>query len=160
MKRLAASLLSAFLFVASLLSSCAFNKPDGDVYSPVQLSTPSKALVYFYRPYGESRGYDRTYFLHVNQRTVTNLLHGGYFPFETSPGKLSIVSDVNKSWGQMVMLDAALIEAAINAPSGKLSLQVEAGKTYYVRMHPEPGFFHFSPQLTLLSKEAAETANL
>lgn len=147
--------LAASIAVA-LLSGCAFNAPTGPVFSPQTLSGPDKVLIYFYRPSGESFGHDRTYFLAVNGRKVTDLLHGGYFPYETSPGKLVLLSDVNKSLRMMMPLATAAIEAAANPDAAKLEMEVEAGKTYYIQMYPETHTFHFTPHLTLVTKEVGE----
>lgn len=152
--------LAVFL---SLLTGCAFNKPTGAAFSLQMPSSPDKALVYFYRPRGESFGYDRTYYVAVNQRKVVNLLHGGYFPYEANPGKLALLSDVNVSGRQflpdILILPAVgtIAEAAANAEAAKLDIEVEAGKTYYVRMHPDTSFTHFTPRLTLMTNEAGET---
>jgi Protein of unknown function (DUF2846) len=140
----------------TLLSGCTFNAPTGPTFSPHQLSGSDKALVYFYRPSGESFGYDRTYFLAVNGRKVTDLLHGGYFPHEVSPGKLAVLSDINRSLRMMMPLATAAIEAAANPDAARLEMEVEAGKTYYIQMHPETHTFHFTPHLTLVTKDVGE----
>lgn len=150
------------VIVLTLLSACAFNTPTGATFSHQAVSGSDKALVYFYRPSGESFGYDRTYFLSVNQRRVVDLLHGGYFPYETSPGKLTLQSDVNfsvRKWLPCIIFPiciVVIIEAATMPEAAKLDIEVEAGKTYYVRMHPETSPNHFSPHLTLVSKEEGE----
>jgi len=143
-------------FAVALLSGCTFNAPTGPAFSPQTLSGSDKALIYFYRPSGESFGHDRTYFLAVNGRKVTDLLHGGYFPYETSPGKLVLLSDVNRSIRMMIPLAAAAIEAAANPDAARLELGVETGKIYYVKMHPETSLTHFTPHLTLVAKEVGE----
>lgn len=149
--------------IITLFSGCAFNKPTGATFTPQTLSSADKALVYFYRPPGESFGYDRTYFLAVNQHKVVDLLHGGYFLYETSPGKLTLLSDVNFSVRQVLPCIliipgiAVVMEAVANPQAAKLDVEVEAGKTYYVRMHPETSFTHFTPNLSLVSKEVGES---
>lgn len=140
----------------TLLSGCTFNAPTGPTFSPQRLSGSEKALIYFYRPSGESFGHDRTYFLSVNGQRVTDLLHGGYFPYETSPGKLVLLSDVNRSLRMMMPLPTAVIETAADPGAARLEMEVEAGKTYYIQMHPETHTFHFTPHLTLVTKEVGE----
>lgn len=148
--------------VVTLFSGCAFNKPSETVFLPQTLSGSDKAMVYFYRPPGEMFGYDRTYFLNVNQSRVVELLHGGYFPYETSPGKLTLLSDVNPSvrkWLPCIfplLCIVVAIEAATMPEAAKLDVAVEAGKTYYVRMHPETNLNSFSPHLSLVTKEVGE----
>ncbi len=124
--------------------------------SPHTLSDLNKALVCFYRPLGESLGYDRTYFLAVNHRKVVDLLHGGYFPYETSPGRLILLSDVNRTVRTMIPLVGAAIEAATNPQAAKMDIDVEAGKTYYVKMHPKTSFTHFTPRLSVVTREIGE----
>ena len=142
--------------VITFVAGCTFNDPTGPKFFPQALSGPDKALIYFYRSPGESFGYDRTYFLSVNGRKITDLLHGGYFPYETGPGTLALLSDVNKSLRMMMPLATAVIEAAANPDAAKLEMEVEAGKTYYVRMYPETHTFHFTPHLTLVTKDVGE----
>jgi hypothetical protein len=72
--------------IITLFSGCAFNKAAGATFTPQALPAPTMRLFTF-TPSGESRGYDRTYFLAVNQRKVVDLLHGGYLPYEASPEK-------------------------------------------------------------------------
>jgi hypothetical protein len=124
--------------------------------SPRTLSGSDKALIYFYRPSGESFGHDRTYFLSVNGHKLMDLLHGGYFPYETSSGKVALLSDVNRSIRMMIPLAAAAIETAANPDAASLEMGVEAGKIYYVQMHPETSLTHFTPHLTLFTKEVGE----
>ncbi|MBM4259970.1 MAG: hypothetical protein FJ143_08930 [Deltaproteobacteria bacterium] len=112
------------------------------------------ALVYFYRPRGESFGYDRTYFLGVNGQIVTDLLHGGYFPYETALRSLSLVSDLNRSVRTYVA--GTLFALPTTPEAARLEFQLEAGKTYYVRMRPQAGALNFTPHLTLVPKEVAE----
>jgi hypothetical protein len=147
-----------------LFSGCATDKPTGAIFKPQTPSSPDKALVYFYRPSGESFGYERTYFVAVNQRKVGDLFHGRYFTYEASPGKLALLSDVNKDVRRQ--LSAALggigalglaAEAAANPQAAKLEIDVEPGKTYYVRMHPETSFTHFTPHLSLVTTEVGES---
>jgi hypothetical protein len=86
-----------------------------------------------------------------------NLLHRGYFPYEASPGQLTLLSDVNVSGSMMIPLLGFAIEAASNPQAAKLEIDVAAGKTYYVRMHPEASFTHFTPHLSLVTTEVGES---
>lgn len=139
-------------------TGCAFNKPTGALFEAKSGPSPGHSLIHFYRPSGESFGYDRTYFLVVNQQKVCDILHGGCFTQEFTSGKLSIVSDVNRSFRTEVLgvsPIAKIAELAANPQAARLDLQAAAGKTYYVKMHPDTSFSHFTPKLYLVPEETA-----
>lgn len=139
--------------VITLLSGCIFNASTGPTFSPQTVSGSDKALIYFYRPSSESFGHDRTYFVAVNRRRVSDLLHRCYFPYGTSPEKLALLSDVNRSIRTMI---GAVLEVIANPDAARLEMEVESGKIYYVQMHPETSLTHFTPDLTLVTKEVGE----
>jgi hypothetical protein len=149
--------ISIAAIVITPLGACAVNQPTGATFTPRTPPSADRALVYLYRPAGEKHGYDRTYFLAVNQRKVVDLLHGGYFAYETDPGKLALLSDVNRTARTMMPLIGAVIEAIANPQAAKLEIDVEPGKIYYVRMHPEASATHFTPTLSLVSPEVGES---
>lgn len=129
-----------------MVSGCA-SQP---VFTPQSISSADKALVYFYRPPGETLGYTGTYYIDVNQRRVVVLMQGRYFPYEVSPGKLTVKS--------------GLVVPPVSIASrqeAELEIDVEPGNTYYVRMHPVTHLTSYTPKLSLVSKESghAEIAN-
>jgi hypothetical protein len=156
------SRLGVVSFIITLFAGCYSNYPSEMVFSPKTLSGSDKALVYFYRPPGETFGWDRTYFISVNQSRVGDILHGGYFPYETSLGKLTLLSDVNfsiRKWVPCIMIPLCIviiIETATSPEPAKLDVEVDAGKTYYVKMHPETNLNSFTPHLSLVTKEVGE----
>jgi len=66
---------------------------------------------------------------------------------------LTLLSDVNTP---LIPLIGYVVEAAINPGAAKLDIKVEAGKTYYIKMHPETHFTHFTPHLNLVTKGIGE----
>ena len=72
-----------YIFIILVLINfvgCTFNKPTGPSFVPYSLKDKNKALIYIYRPVGESHGYNRTYYLYNNGKKIVDLKHGGYFP--------------------------------------------------------------------------------
>jgi hypothetical protein len=84
---------------------------------------------------------------------ITDLLHGGYYTYEANPGTLNLFVDVNKSIKQLIPLLGAAIEAASRPEGAKLEMQLSAGETYYVRVHPDVHFTHFTPTLLLVPND-------
>lgn len=136
-----------------LLSGCAINKPKGPLYSPYNKQNDGKALVYVYRPLGESFGYDRTYYLMHDGNLISDLKHGGYFSFEVSPGTVYLVSDVNASIRHKLNLLAYALEAGNKKDAALIKFNVKAGNTYFIRFKPITHATYFEPTLKLVSKE-------
>lgn len=139
-----------FLLVAVLLAGCTFNAPDGPPFTALPRPSDQEALVYVYRPANERWGYDRTYYLFDAKEKLTDLLHGGYFPFSVKPGKVSLFADVNRSF--RTWLGGGPIELAVAADGAVLKFDAKAGETYYVRFHPITHAWSFEPTMTLVSK--------
>jgi hypothetical protein len=147
--------LTGALFVA-LLSGCAFNKPEGQAFSPQALSSPDKALIYIYRPKGESFGWDRAYSLATTNGVVTDLLYQGYYPYEVEPGKLSLVANIKKTLGQELRVSLLEFNLEFKKGADEMDIEAEAGHTYYVRFHPETHALYFKPRLYLVSNDVGE----
>lgn len=99
------------LYLLILISSCAFSQNDF-------------ATIYIYRP-AMSYGSMATHYIKINNREITSLKNGGYLVYKA----------YNES-----ELDIAANAKAMAVPSismTHLSLTVEKGKTYYVKVYPE-----------------------
>jgi hypothetical protein len=139
-----------FLLAVVLLAGCTFNAPDGPPFEALPGPSDQEALVYVYRPPNEEWGYDRTYYLFDAKEKLTDLLHGGYFPFVVKPGKVTLLADVNRSF--RTWLAGGVIELAAAAEGAVMDFHANAGETYYVRFHPIAHAWHFEPTMTLVSK--------
>ena len=144
----------ACAFSAAVLSGCAFNKPQGPAFLPHALTQSERALIYVYRPKGESFGYDRAYSLVANGKIITDLLYEGYFPFEVDPGKLSLAADLKSTTGQQ--LRVGLLDFALRPEAARMDIETKAGSTYFIKFHPETNAFSFEPRLYLIASEVGE----
>ena len=126
------------LFIISLVFLSACSTP-GPSFSPVQASN-AMALVYiYYLPSGrKTEGFS----LKANGKKLAVLQQGEYYPYTTKPGTIEFETqlDFNLLSGLMVL--------AASGPSIR-TLEVEAGKTYYLEASYEHGVlvkkFHLSP---------------
>ena len=111
-----------FLCLIPILASC--QTIDGPKFRTVEVPPNDKALVYIYKPvaYGKS-----IYLLSANREPVTKLMKGGYYPYYASPGNLELVADKRARIGE-------LLEVLDIEPDKKLTLNVETGKIYYVKI--------------------------
>lgn len=104
---------------ALLLVACA----RGPEFSGLTLPKEGKAIVYVYRPFvyeASASGFT----LLANNREVTDSLRAnGYILFEADPGPVEVITDVG---------------GVIDEPA---KLNVEAGKTYFVRVTFQTGAF-------------------
>lgn len=137
-----------YVLAALIISGCTFNQPTGTPFVELPPPTGKTALVYVYRSKGESFGYNRTYYLHANGKKIADLLHGGYFPYNVQAGKLVLIADVNTRVQPILF---TLLEEAIDPGSARLVMDVEAGKTYFVKFTPTPGAFVFRLKMDRVS---------
>jgi hypothetical protein len=117
--------------------------------------------VYIYRPADENFGYDRVYDLSINSVKVVELLHGGYFPFVTTPGNITAHAQTHFT-GQMfapclIPLECVAVgtEAAIGYGSATVNLDVASGSAQYIRFHPITHAASFEPTLSVVSDDIA-----
>lgn len=116
--------LIAVLAVAQL-TACA----GGAAFKRVEEVPADKALVYIYRP-SSMFGMAIHYNVRVNDKVVTDLRNGGYFPYIGSPGEL--------------------VFSAKTEASSSVTLDAKAGQTYYVKGTVGLGAFAGRPHLTLV----------
>lgn len=116
-----------------------------------------KALVYIYRKGNESGGYDRIYGLKANDKDITVLRHGGYFPYVTTPGKVTFIADLATTAALMGMPLMMTIENASDNGAAKQELTLEAGKTYYLQFYPIEHFTYYELKFKVNDKATAES---
>lgn len=97
---------------------------DGPKFVSVETPSEGEAIVYIYKPltYGKS-----IYLILANGEPVTKLMRGGYFIYHTPPGELKIAADKQARIGE-------LLEVFDIEPDKKITLLVEAGMRYYVKI--------------------------
>ena len=113
------------LFLTTLfVSGCA--SIDGPKFTQIAETPSGKSIVYLYkaRVYGGD-----TFTIGVNGVPVTNLRKGGYYPYIAEPGKLELTSSIK------FRITLGLIPSVANVlmPDSTLILNIEPGKTYYVK---------------------------
>ena len=154
MKRIRIALAGSMLAVA--VTGCSTVKSGGTPFVSQPTPGKDKALLYVYRPQTETMGFKRTYYLVADGELIGDLLHGGYIAHQASPGKITMISDVRKTgwWNRLGI--AGIAEMVANPNAAKLEIETVGGETYYIRMHPEASFTHFTPTLNEVSASAAE----
>ncbi len=135
-RRFTALLFGMCLFALPIiLSGCTnrFNQASGPMFSMAALQKPGYALIYIYRPPIETGGFSKTYFVADNGNAITNLKHGGYYPYETKTGRVSLsaISNIDSPYFALSEQYADL-ERTKKRP-GFLTFKVMAGEIYYVK---------------------------
>jgi hypothetical protein len=159
-----------FLAAATMLTGCTYNRPKGPMFSTPATPSPYKAVIYFYRPPDESAGSGNiTYYLTANGRKLTDILCGGYYLYEVDPGHLLLLSDNNQRRAKVDPVSAfigggmlgVMLGVAINSqevpPPATLEFEVEPGRIYYVKFHPEVQAVDCKPQLFLMANGVGES---
>lgn len=125
--------------------------------------SPSQALIYFYRPTGESFGYKKTYPIVVNGQQLAEMQHGGCVPYETKPGHLKIVAGAPPASTTQKVLQVALfgplafVDTSSWQDPATLELDVQSGEVYFVQFKPEEHMNRFVPKLALVPKSVGQT---
>lgn len=125
MKKLKLALLVCLLSACSNL---------GDKFDAPIKPANNEALVYFYRPsrlFGSAISYD----IKDNNKTVTNLPNGGYYPYKTNAGQKTFTARTESE--------------------EEIHLSLENGKTYFIRGKIHMGFLVGSPSLRLVDSTKA-----
>lgn len=104
------------------LTGCA----TGPQFSPVVSVTPEKALVYLYRS-NSFVGGANAYRIWINDMHVTDMGNGEYYPYLADPGELSFKMKMKTN---LLNFGAHLL---LEKQKEVLKINVEAGKTYYVK---------------------------
>jgi hypothetical protein len=121
---------AVLLFTNGMSTGC--SKATGPYFRPVDVVDESKAIIYVYRP-EQSVGAPLSYSIFANGYFVTKLDNGGYYPFIVVPGRVTL------SFTEHSSLTAPAPSHREDVPhywSGGFvaTLDVEAGKTYFVKL--------------------------
>ena len=120
------------MLVLSFLSGCAARGP---AFSKIDNLSADKGLVYIYRVpafTGSAIFYDIT----VGENAITTLKNGGYFPYQTNPGEIEF--------------------SASTEATSAVTLDVEAGQTYYIKGSLSVGFLMGRPHLSVVPNKVGE----
>jgi hypothetical protein len=108
----------------------------GAAFAPVADIPSGTALVYFYKALGYGRG---EFPVVIGGKLITTLKKGGYYPYFTEAGtiKITLLEKVSGRWVGEKDHVGGIKEVVVTPIHGEfqhsISLEVEAGKTYYVR---------------------------
>ena len=127
--------LGGLVFLILAMQGCVMaTKP----YVPIEVKT-KQALVYVYRPESfVSRGLYWSFIINGG-KTYTPLVNNGYIPAYVEPGVINIVLKQN--------------DTLVKSFLANLTLNVEAGKVYYVKATPHP-FYRYD--FVLMNKKIAK----
>ena len=121
-------LLSSFLLIIGCASL-------GPVYSKVDKIPDNSGLVYLYRP-SSFFGGGVSFNVKTGETIITTLSNGGYYPYFSAPGE-------KEFWAQ-------------TESKSSVTLDVKAGKTYYIKGEVGVGFLVGRPHLMVVDPEIAE----
>jgi hypothetical protein len=109
---------------------------SGPTFEEPEAIPSGQGLVYIYRP-SKFMGSAIVFDIHAGKKEddfeITTLKNGGYFPFYVEPSELTLWAETES-------------EASV-------TLDVEAGETYYVRGSTGVGFFVVRPVLEVADRE-------
>lgn len=111
------------VILLSTVTACGAPLLPGPEFTPYLLKDPNKVIVYIYRPYGEDYGWGRRYVVMNSDNDKKIIIkHGGYYPMELNPGKIVFATDRST-------------QLTLNTAKNRILVNLEKGKTYYVRLH-------------------------
>lgn len=125
--------MAACLVCVLLIAGCA---TLGPTYQKTDKIPEGMGLVYIYRPSGFVGG-GVSYDVKVGDTVITTLYNGGYYPYFAKPGELEL-------WAKTEAKSA-------------VTLDVKAGKIYYVKGTVGVGFIVGRPHLMVVSESVGET---
>ena len=129
--RKSVAVIFSILFI-SFLSGCA---AKGPAFSKIDNLSADRGLVYIYRV-PSIKGAAISYDIKVGENAITTLKNGGYFPYQTTPGEVEF---------------SAKTEAR-----SAVTIDVEAGQTYYVKGSLSVGFLMGRPHLSIVPIDVGE----
>lgn len=125
--------MAACVVCALLIAGCA---TLGPIYQKTDQIPDGVGLVYIYRP-NSFVGGGVSYDVRVGNTVITTLYKGGYFPYFAKPGELEL-------WAKTEAKSA-------------VTLDVRAGKIYYVKGTVGVGFIVGRPHLMVVPESVGET---
>ncbi len=110
-------------FVAVFLVGCS---SLGTQYVPIRTIPEGQALVYIFFPEDNSHKGSPCFMISTPEQPIVKLQEGGYYPYFTKPGELTLTSKLSFKYGTAGLLDVAV------APQNSIQVKIERGHTYYV----------------------------
>lgn len=144
-------LLTAVVIYVSGCASGPTARASGPQFSDYTDISDDKALVYIYRQ-AEKWGYDRNYALRANGEPVAILRSGGYIPYIADPGMVRFSATLNFNLA-MVMIPAQGVSDTVTDQDDLINLDLERGKTYFLKFHQEVHPLHFTPKMYLVAND-------
>ncbi|MDH5630798.1 MAG: DUF2846 domain-containing protein [Gammaproteobacteria bacterium] len=129
--------LKSFLFISVislLLSACSATGPK---FSPVQIQSQDKSLLYVYRNDLFCLG-GRSPDIHVDNKKIDALSNNGYISVDISPGPHFIEA-----------------KGLFDLPSTSIKIEAEPMKSYYVKWIPECNFLSWHLKLIEMPEGSA-----
>jgi hypothetical protein len=117
------------LLLLAFLSGCA---AKGPAFTQIDNLSTDKGLVYIYRV-PSIKGAAISYDIYANEKPIFTLKNGGYFPYQTNTGEIEF-------------------SASTEAKSA-ITVDVEAGQTYYIKGSLSVGFLMGRPHLSIVSSD-------
>lgn len=122
----------ALVTTVGLLQGCA---TLGPAYKEVSETPSDKSTVYIYRP-SNFVGGGVSYYLYANDKIVTKLHNGSYYPYIAEPGTVEF-------WAQ-------------TESKSEVKLNLDAGKTYYLKGTVGMGIMVGRPHLMIVPENTAK----
>jgi len=150
--------IAASLIGVLLLAGCATH---GSGFQPVAKIPRGMAVIYIYRTpefAGEALSYD----VKANDKVVTTLRSGGYYPYVVRPGLLELwarTASRQSSYRhttpppERANPDLLRLKAIDDAAKSAVTLDVKAGQVYYVKGEAGVRYFVGRPRLQVVSPE-------
>jgi hypothetical protein len=150
--------IAASLIGVLLLAGCATH---GSGFQPVAKTPRGMAVIYIYRTpefAGEALSYD----VKANDKVVTTLRSGGYYPYVVRPGLLELwarTASRQSSYRhttpppERADSDLLRLKAIDDAAKSAVTLDVKAGQVYYVKGEAGVRYFVGRPRLQVVSPE-------
>jgi len=156
-----ALLALCLLALAIVLATGCVHHATGPAFSVPAAPQAGKALVYFYWAPGKKSLYD--YPLIINDEKVTDMLHGGFYPYESPAGHLRVIAGATPTpigWRiyQFILLGPfVFVDTSTWQEPARLDLDVEAGHVYFIKLQTERHLNHFSPRLFPVTRDVGES---
>ena len=153
--------LAPLLIGVLLVGACA---ASGPAFEPVAKIPRGMAVIYIYRTPdfgGEALSYD----VRAQDRVVTTLRSGGYYPYVVTPGRIELwarTASRPSSYRHATSpdrseTDLVKLKAIDDAAKSAVTLDVTAGQVHYVKGEAGVRYFVGRPRLLVVAREQGES---
>jgi hypothetical protein len=115
----------------------------GPKFTPIDHIPDGKCLIYIYRE-EKMKGAASKFRLYANKKFRTIVKSGSYYPYFADPGEIIFSTDPLMA-GCLKFTMIGLLEKKDTRKSKKLTIDVEEGKTYYVKLFIKFGGYELVP---------------